>query len=136
VKRAADVGSGSAASSSSTALVLQETGLHCLQPAAAKPKAVSKLLQSESLFGLLVRGRDSQLHSVIGTTSTWIQLLDRTTAECVAEADRRRSALTPAADKFRFQTRLVSVDADGSNLRAERALLRKKSGLVIGCRCC
>ena len=111
----------------SSAVVLQETALP-LQSGPRHQKTTTKILQSEATFGMVVR-LPSGLMQIVGNSLCWLQQLDRTTGECLAEAQAIRDACSTHADQFGFRTRLTVLDQASSNDRAERALLhRRKPG--------
>ena len=52
---------------------------------------VTKLMESSNRWGFTVR-HGGQLVSIIGECTTPVQVMDRTTAECVLEAQLRRDS--------------------------------------------
>ena len=103
-----------------------ESMLPSLQVGCQKTATVCKILQPEQTFGVLVRGPQGQLLRFVGTTLCWLQLVERTTGECLLEAQRLREAVTGQADLFKSKTRLTTLDGAPSNDRAERALLSSR----------
>eukprot|EP00959_Pyramimonas_sp_CCMP1952_P450012 9422289-Pyramimonas_sp.AAC.1 len=47
----------------------------------ARQKTVAKILQSHDEYGMLVEAPTGQLFTFVGRSMTWLQNLDRTTAE-------------------------------------------------------
>jgi hypothetical protein len=76
-----------------SSMVLHHSPLPLVSAATARSKTLSKILQSGSQFGMVVR-TPSGLLTIIGRTVNPLQLLQRTTAECLLEADRQREALS------------------------------------------
>ena len=118
--------------------IVQHTGLTGRTNLGGKGKAVSKVLQSHSFFGTLFRHPGtSQLITISGSAQTWLQLLDRTTGECLLDAERRRSPLTSKSELFGDKVRLTVHDRAGSNDRCERAWVRSLGEgwerIALGC---
>lgn len=67
-----------------------------------------------------------RLVSLTGSSLAPLQLLQRTTGECLLAADRRREAMTPKAEVFQAKTRLATLDAYAANERVERAKQRER----------
>ena len=107
------------------AVALQQTALPNFGCSKRNQKTRNKILQSESTWGMLVRAK-GVLRMIVGSSLTWLQHLERTTGECLAEADRRREAMTSVAHRFRLRTRLSTLDQARSNDRAERFLMSQR----------
>lgn len=106
--------------------ILQHSGVQGAALAGKKGRAISKVLQSSASFGFLVRDpRSGELVTIVGECQTWLQMLDRTTAECLLEAERRRSPLTENTALFADKLRVATLDRAGSNDRTERAWVRE-----------
>jgi len=115
----------SRAASSTESRVVQQTPLPKLASACRTTTAPNKILQSESRFGFIVRV-GGLLRIVIGGTASFLQHLERTTAECLAEATRRRGHLNDFAHRFPFKSRITTVDGYLANDRAERQTVRER----------
>lgn len=87
-----------------------------------------KLLQSESSFGMLVR-IGGELTTILGKTLSWLQHLQRTTAECLAEAARQRDSTTDVANQFAFRARLSTLDRYAGGEKCEKALVGERDAL-------
>eukprot|EP00972_Heterocapsa_arctica_P052816 7774043-Heterocapsa_arctica.AAC.1 len=59
-----------------------------------------------------------------GATGKWIQVLDRTTGECMAKASEDSGGVTPHASAFKHRWRVAVTDGASSNARAEQHLIR------------
>jgi hypothetical protein len=109
-------------STTSTNLVLYKSSLvEC--SSSKRQKTVAKLLQSASKFAMLVRRGDGQLLSVIGSSACWVQVLDRTTSNCLVDAEVCRRLSSLQADKFRVKSRATCYDKAGSNKASNRATI-------------
>ena len=101
---------------------MQPVPAFLMQSVGKKTKTVTKLVQSRSMFGMLVRAAGSgRLVQVQGTSLTWLQQLDRTTGECLLSAADQRDAVSPHASAFGFKVQVSTLDGAGSNHRCERA---------------
>eukprot|EP00959_Pyramimonas_sp_CCMP1952_P388995 8150511-Pyramimonas_sp.AAC.1 len=80
-----------------------------------KQKTVSKTLQSRGEYGMLVETQSGQLLSFVGRSATWLQRLERTTAECLRQPHRERSGRTSFSDRFESKTRMSTLDGAGAN---------------------
>ena len=109
--------------SAETSIILHQQGLPGVRMQ-TKAKATCKVLQSAATWAFLVRHGDT-LVSLKGSSQTWLQFLDRTTGECLLEAERRRSPLTLNSERFIDKLRLTTLDKASSNERCERAWLRQ-----------
>jgi hypothetical protein len=96
---------------------------------AKRSKLTSKLLQSEGSFGILIELPSGELVSTVGRTLNWIQMLDRTTAECLFAAHSLRSAVRlDVAGKFATRTRIACEDRAKSNARCGRGIMHDREG--------
>ena len=92
-----------------------------------KQKTVAKLLQSEASFAILYRhAATGALMSFTGTTLSWVQHVDRTTGECLAEARRLRDGVTSAAESFALRTMSSTLDQAKSNPRCQAEVARRR----------
>ena len=57
-----------------------------------KMRVPSKLMQRQSDWGVVVQIAPGQFLTVLGSTTNWLQIMDRCTGECYAEADRRTNS--------------------------------------------
>lgn len=99
---------------------------------------ITKLFQIELGCAATVRHIASNRYITMeGKLSTWLQALDRTTAECIYEANQRASYRPPVIDAmFPRRVRLVSSDEYSANFRAERAHAQRILGwvpLIVTC---
>ncbi|CAK0909909.1 unnamed protein product, partial [Prorocentrum cordatum] len=113
----------------STSLALTMPGMPAMS---GREKTTAKILQSRDSWGVLFRRRDGQLAACWGRSSTWLQLLDRTTGEVLREATCQRSSITQFCEKFKSKTRLTCLDKAASNEKAERAYLKDLNEVAGG----
>merc|ERR1711966_603844 len=64
-----------------------------------------------------------KLVSFCGSTVNWVQVLDRTTAEVLLEADNRRSGRTEFSELFQQRTTSSCLDQAASNKRWRRSVV-------------
>ena len=89
-------------------------------------KRVAKLLQSEQRYGMMIRTLDNKLLIIVGSSVTWTQMVDRTTAECLMEAEARRRSMSDHVHRFTSKTRTTTLDQAPSNKRKERILAKER----------
>lgn len=99
---------------------------HTVRMTAPQKKTVSKLLQSEAAYGMLVRISKDRFVSVIGTSLCWIQLLERNTGECMQEAELRRLIIAAHVEEFETKTRLSCFDKAGANARSDNSIVANR----------
>jgi hypothetical protein len=92
-----------------------------LEIARTKTSAVTKIVQSNSTFGYVLR-RGTKYLIIVGETLTALGAVSRTTAECLKAMRIRNTAITSAANRFTFKTRSSVLDKAASNRRAERSI--------------
>ena len=71
---------------------------------------------------------DGQLIHIVGESIQPLHAVERTTAECLAESERRRSMIATFASCFSSRMRLSCHDGASPNPRYERAILRDRGG--------
>ena len=121
------------ASTDAVAVVPTRVSLPALPVLVRKEKTTVKILQSRDSWGLLFRAPGGRLVSCYGWTHSWLQLLDRTTAECLSEAARQRSSITTEfCNRFQAKTRMLTLDGALSNERAERSFKKDLEALSSG----
>ncbi|CAK0909668.1 unnamed protein product, partial [Prorocentrum cordatum] len=103
-------------------LAHMEKSLKCISRAR---KTMSKILQSESVYAYRFIGNGGPHDiTIIGACVNPLQILDRTTGECLRAAWRHRTSLKQRGHvKFKARTRSTCADAAGGNDRSERAVL-------------
>lgn len=94
-----------------------------------------KLLNTLSSFGMLL-DLPGKFVSIIGSTICSLQALERTTATCVAEAQRRICGVSSFSNRFSAKTRLVCTDSASSNFAAERKLAAERGTWASLTSCC
>ena len=95
-----------------------------------KATAKGKIFAVENKFGLLLKlpeehfleGRHQHL-AVIGTSLTWLQLLQRTTGALTKKALQLSSGRSPSSNAFDIKARVSTSDAAPSNDIAEQGIL-------------
>lgn len=88
----------------------------------AKERSVIKIMQTECGCGMLLRYRSGDNTSYVivrADTATCLQVVERTTSECTAEAFRRASMATQASRVFGQRTRILGADRYAANFAAE-----------------
>jgi hypothetical protein len=104
------------------------TQLRVRDGTAAKPvKSTVKVLQTESSSCLLLRREGAYLMSCFRNI-TWLQALERNTAECIRAAVLMFATLPSAVDLFLFKVRVTTTDRYGANFRAENAIWKESNG--------
>ena len=96
-------------------------------PITKKHRAPCKLLESTSEYGMLVIMPNGQHCHITGSSPTWVQLLETTTAEVLRQAGIQTDSTTPSCLRFKSRTRIVCVDSAGSNFRCERAVMHDRN---------
>ena len=105
-------------------------------------KQMSKILQSTIAWSLLVRkpGGGEEFVLVRGEVLNWLQLLERTTGECLCMADRLRSSTSSSLSSFQENLRISVLDGASSNQRAEAQILLDRgpewSNIALACFLC
>jgi hypothetical protein len=106
--------------------IVQQSRFQVLWSCNRTQRTVSKIVQSTSDYGILIKcPRTGELLSIYGKSLTWLQWVDRTTGECILESEHQRRALTPSSGAFGLKSRVSTCDGASSNDRAERELLRE-----------
>lgn len=99
------------------------------QPPAGSAVVPGKLLQSHQSWAALVGFPSGRLLCIRSRTANWMQLLGRTTGECISYALQDSSGVhLPAASRFEAQVRVTTTDGAASNARAEQAVVRERGG--------
>ena len=80
----------------------------------------TKLLEGQSPWAVTVSDANNNVISIIGEVPSPVQCVDRTTAECLYQAQLERSTMSDAADKFLTKLRATTLDGASSNEKAER----------------
>ena len=109
-----------------TSVVIHDSSVQATQLNQRRRKTPTKILQSEQRCGILVRSGNGDIVAFLIPTLTWLQLMDRTTGECLVEADNQRTAVSDAAKKFKYKMRLSVFDSAKSNPRSEKAITAAK----------
>ena len=89
---------------------------------------LTKILQSNSVYSMLVRGQDNMFYIVSGETLNSLDHVERTTAECLHGAYLRRAALSESADAFEDKVLLMAMDGASSNHRWLRCAMLQRPG--------
>ena len=111
-----------------------------------KGAATAKLLVTEEQFCALIKtatstdgAPDPACRYLVfqGTTLTWVQVLQDTSAEVLLAALQQTSSTTEATEKFQLKLCLTTTDQHASNFLAEETILSQKgeswSGLHFPC---
>ena len=80
----------------------------------------TKLLEGQSPWAVTVQAEDGNIISLIGEVPHPVQVVDRTTAECLVEAQLRRNSKTDFADRYNTRMRVTTLDGASSNFKSER----------------
>lgn len=93
----------------------------------ASASSAAKVMQSEMRLSLLMQDKKTlEFLNLRFSVPTWLQLMDRTTAEVTAATQRDIEAtmpqLTAFAAQFKFRASLVNTDRYTANFKAERAM--------------
>lgn len=79
---------------------------------------VTKLMESSNRWGFTVR-HGGQLVTILGECTTPVQVMDRTTAECVLAAQMLRDSQSAHTANFKLRIRTTCEDGAASNEKAE-----------------
>jgi hypothetical protein len=79
----------------------------------------SKILQTESTYGMLLRVNDKFI-GVMGSVVCNLQLLETCSARCLMASQVALSSITPACGMFKHRVRLSSTDRAASNILCEK----------------
>lgn len=82
----------------------------------------TKVLQTQSAVHILVR-IGSRLLAIESGTIHWLQVVERTTGEVISKALELSDGRSPAAEEFRTNLRITTVDKASNIARAECGLL-------------
>lgn len=101
----------------------------------ASDVAVAKVFQTRTSFACIVR-IGVRLVTMRGGTATWLQVLDRTTAEIMHRALCATRCDSPSVEQFATKLALVSTDSYSANMRLESFTREGSAGwgmLHLGC---
>jgi len=133
------VSAGAPSVVAASSAIIQQSQLPKLPVLAKTTTTTCKIMQSQARFGMVVRTVGGDIVTIMGVSGSFLQVLERTTAECLRSADYQRQAMSTFAERFKAKTRVAIMDSAPSNLRAERAVMRDreiKGGwqhLALGC---
>ena len=88
----------------------------------------SKVMESRSPWAAVLETVDGERIRVVGRCFNPVQIVDRTTAECVLACDEARKTdnLEESTSAFKTVRRCSTLDGAGSNDRKERALIKSR----------